>query len=149
MEKESKEHTDKEQLMLSGPEPVCHNCFRPCNKLQYYCPHCSSNEPINPLASYMPFVNIRFHTGMYHKIWRKAFSRAVPVSHKVIFILFILIGAPILLFIGLPLLLIKRVQDVEFRNTLKLIFWTILWGAVIIFIGFLIYDLLRPAYWRY
>jgi hypothetical protein len=149
MENEKQEHFEKEEIMLSEPRPVCPNCFRPCDKFQEYCPNCGSNEPINPLASYMPFVRIRFHAGMYHKLWRKIFSPGVPLLHKVFFILVILIGAPVLLFIGLPLALIEKVQDVEFRNTLKLIFWVIILSAVVIFIAFRIYDLLKPPYWQY
>ncbi|MHC4132509.1 MAG: hypothetical protein ACYSSP_00470 [Planctomycetota bacterium] len=149
MEKESKEHIDKEQLMLSEPKPVCPNCFQPCDKLQDYCSHCGSNEPINPLASYIPFVNIRFNTGMYHKIWRKTFSRAVPLTHKVIFILLLFIGAPILLFVGYPLVLIEKVQNVKVKNNLRFIFWAVLLSVVIIFVGYQIYSILRPSYWRY
>jgi hypothetical protein len=51
--------------------PVCPNCLKPCNPLQNYCDSCGSNEVINPLTSYMPFVRIRFNIGMYGKLWRK------------------------------------------------------------------------------
>ncbi|MHC5075344.1 MAG: hypothetical protein ACYTFM_02795 [Planctomycetota bacterium] len=142
-------HTEKEEMILSEPRPVCPNCFQPCEKFQDYCPNCGSNEPINPLSSYMPFVRIRFQVGMFHKIWRKTFSPDVPLLHKVFFVFVILIGAPILLFIGLPLLFIEKVQDVEFRNTLKLIFWAIILSAVFLFIAFQIYDLLKPPNWRF
>jgi hypothetical protein len=86
---------------------------------------------------------------MYHKIWRKIFSPGVPVLYKVFFVFVILIGAPILLFIGLPLVFIEKVQDVGFRSTLRLIFWAIILSAVVIFTAFQIYDLIKPTYWRY
>jgi hypothetical protein len=50
--------------------PLCPNRLRPCNPLQNYCENCDSNEVINPLASYMPFVRIRFNVGMLVKLGR-------------------------------------------------------------------------------
>jgi len=51
--------------------PLCPKCLKPCHPLQYYCDKCDSNAAINPLASYMPFVRIRFNIGMVVKAWRK------------------------------------------------------------------------------
>jgi len=51
-------------------QPLCFNCLKPCHPLQYYCDNCDSNEVINPLASYMPFVRIRFEVGMVAKMGR-------------------------------------------------------------------------------
>jgi hypothetical protein len=51
--------------------PVCPKCLSPCHPLQYYCHNCDSSEAINPLASYMPFVRIRFNIGMFCKMWRR------------------------------------------------------------------------------
>ncbi len=51
--------------------PLCPNCLKACHPLQNYCDVCDSNEVINPLASYMPFVRIRFNIGMVAKTWQK------------------------------------------------------------------------------
>jgi len=51
--------------------PLCPNCLEPCDPQQNYCERCGSNEVVNPLASYMPFVRIRFNIGMVAKAWRK------------------------------------------------------------------------------
>ena len=54
--------------------PVCPNCLEPCDPLDYYCPYCDSNEAINPLASYMPYVRIRFHAG---NVWKALAKKLV------------------------------------------------------------------------
>ena len=51
--------------------PVCPGCFEPCDPLTFYCPNCGSNETINPLASYLPFVRLRFNVGMIVNILKK------------------------------------------------------------------------------
>ena len=60
-----------DEFIPAGAWPVCFKCLKPCHPLQFYCDSCDSNEVINPLASYMPFVRIRFECGIYGKIWRK------------------------------------------------------------------------------
>jgi len=50
--------------------PLCPGCLRPCEPYLNYCENCGCNEVINPLASYMPFVRIRFHCGMVGKALR-------------------------------------------------------------------------------
>jgi hypothetical protein len=60
-----------DEFIPDDAQPLCPKCLRPCEPLQYYCGSCDSNEAINPLASYMPFVRIRFHIGMAVKAWRK------------------------------------------------------------------------------
>lgn len=59
------EMTNGEDKIAAEGLPVCLNCLRPYdNVLEYYCPHCGSNEAANPLTPYMAFVNIRFNVGM-------------------------------------------------------------------------------------
>jgi len=60
-----------DESIPAGAQPICPECLTPCHRLQYYCDNCGSNETINPLASYMPFVRIRFNVGMYGKLWRR------------------------------------------------------------------------------
>ncbi|MBW8041358.1 MAG: hypothetical protein FVQ85_15340 [Planctomycetes bacterium] len=72
--------------------PVCPNCLKPCNPLQNYCDSCGSNEVINPLASYMPFVRLRFNIGMYGKLWRQIWSdEDTSIILKLIFSLLLIL----------------------------------------------------------
>jgi len=60
-----------DEFIPADARPVCFKCLKPCHPLQNYCDSCDSNEVINPLASYMPFVCIRFNIGMFCKMWRR------------------------------------------------------------------------------
>ncbi len=76
--------------------PLCPNCLKPCNPLQNYCANCDSNEVVNPLASYMPFVRIRFNIGMFCKMWqRKWYDKEASIIFRLacwfVIILFTLI----------------------------------------------------------
>ena len=50
---------------------ICPNCLEPCDPLDKYCQNCDSNDPVNPIASYMPLESIRFSTGVIGKLLRK------------------------------------------------------------------------------
>lgn len=67
-ERKAEEFDD--EFIPEGAWPICPKCLKPCHPLQFYCHNCDSNEAINPLASYMPFVRIRFNTGMFGKMGR-------------------------------------------------------------------------------
>jgi len=72
--------------------PVCPDCLRPVNPRAYYCPNCESNETINPLASYMPFVRIRFGVGMVGKLWRHIlYDKRSNVTLKVLYLFLIVL----------------------------------------------------------
>lgn len=67
--------------------PLCPNCLRRCHPLQYYCANCGGNEVINPLASYMPYVRIRFNVGIFIKLWRRAlYDKSLPLCLRLLFI---------------------------------------------------------------
>lgn len=92
--------------------PVCPNCFEPCNPMQDYCYNCDSNETINPLASYMPFVRIRFVTGIFGKLWRRIWDRkGTSIAMRLFSLFMIICHAPIMLFVGLPILLITKIIE--------------------------------------
>ena len=67
---EATEQLDDE-FVPDDARPLCAKCLEPCHPLQFYCDKCDSNEVINPLASYMPYVRIRFNIGMVVKMCRK------------------------------------------------------------------------------
>ena len=112
--------------------PICPKCLAPCHPLQNYCEKCDSNEAINPLASYMPFVRIRFNIGMFGKMWRKIwYDEDTSIVRKLFFLFLIIIGAPILLMVGLPLLLIGAIPEPKLRKTTVAAFYII---AVLLFV---------------
>lgn len=71
--------------------PLCPKCLRPCHPLQYYCNNCDSNEVINPLASYMPFVRIRFNIGIFGKMGRRIrYDKDTSLKLKLLFLFLII-----------------------------------------------------------
>ena len=66
-------------------KPLCPRCLQPCDPLQYYCSNCDSNEVINPLASYMPYLRIRFNIGVIGKLYRLARNYRVPLILRILF----------------------------------------------------------------
>lgn len=75
--------------------PICPKCLRECDPRTYYCPHCDSNEAIDPLASYMPFVDIRFVCGFYGKAWRTIwYNKEASAVRKLLCLVLIIYFAP-------------------------------------------------------
>ena len=67
--------------------PLCPKCLRPCNPLQNYCEHCDSDKVINPLASYMPFVRIRFNVGMLVKLGRSIlYDKDISIMRRLFYL---------------------------------------------------------------
>jgi hypothetical protein len=90
--------------------PLCPNCLEPCDPFANYCPNCGSNEVINPLASYMPFVDLRFRIGMFGKLWRKTWAPDTQRIDRGINILLLLLFCPLILLIGLPFVICEKVK---------------------------------------
>jgi len=106
--------------------PICPQCLKPCHPLQDYCDSCDSNEVINPLSSYMPFVRIRFNIGMFCKLWRRiCFDKNVSTVLRLIYLIIVTMGAPILTIVGLPLLLLGRISEPKLRDVTIIAFWII------------------------
>ena len=83
----------EDDFVPADAQPVCPKCFEPCNRLQNYCDKCDSNEVINPLACYMPFVRIRLNVGMLGRLGRRIWSdKQTPFFWKVIFLILIIIA---------------------------------------------------------
>ncbi len=123
-----------DEFIPSDARPVCFKCLKPCHPLQYYCDSCDSNEVINPLASYMPFVRIRFNIGMFCKMWRRIwYDKDTSIIRKVFFLLLIIYGAPILLIVGLPLFFIGKIKEPQLRKTATTAFYILVVVLLIIF----------------
>jgi len=102
---------------LEDSVPICPKCLRECDPRTYYCAYCDSNEAIDPLASYMPFVDIRFVCGFYGKAWRKIwYDKEASAVLKLLCLVLIIYFAPILLIVGLPLLLIEKIKDARLKK---------------------------------
>ena len=106
--------------------PLCSKCLKPCNSLQNYCDNCDSNDVINPLASYMPFVRIRFNIGMFCKLWRRiCYDKNISIVLRLFYLIIVTMGAPILTIVGLPLLLLGGISEPKLRDLTILAFWII------------------------
>lgn len=117
----------EDDFIPDSAKPLCPKCFKPCDTLQYYCNNCDSNETLNPLASYIPFVRIRFEMGMCVKLWRNLLtSKDKPFIYKLIFVLILIIAAPILLIVGGPLLLISKIKNHKTQRNARIAFYIIL-----------------------
>lgn len=101
-----------DDFIPNDAQPLCPKCLRPSHPLQHYCSNCDSNAVINPLTPYMPFLNIRFNYGgfciMWHKIWHE---KDTSIKRRCFYLFMIIIFAPVMLVVGLPLLLIKSNQE--------------------------------------
>ena len=119
---EQAEQIDNDFIPNSA-KPLCPLCFQPCDPLQNYCNNCNSNEVINPLASYMPFVRIRFNIGMYCKIWRKIFNdKDAPIIQR-LFYLFAFILIAVMLFTFGFRLFWKVLLNQWFHSSFWVFFW--------------------------
>lgn len=90
-------------------EPVCLDCFTPCDKFQNYCHNCDSFNPINPLAAFLPFVRLRMHYGFYCMMWRALwYDTEVSPILRIVYLLFICIPMPIMFVFGIGFLLFNK-----------------------------------------
>ena len=93
---ENQDVAEPEAELAEDAVPVCPNCFEPCDPLDHYCPHCDSNEAINPLASYMPFESIRFKAGMFGRLWQKGTNSNSSLAFRCLCICVFLLFMPII-----------------------------------------------------
>ncbi|MHC4087352.1 MAG: hypothetical protein ACYSWZ_03500 [Planctomycetota bacterium] len=115
--------------------PVCPKCLWPCHPLQNYCDNCDSNEVINPFASYMPFVRIRFECGCYGKMWRIVlYDKEASIIFRFLCMFLTFAYAPILIIVGLPLFLIGKIENPQFEKTFETVFYILLVALLLIFL---------------
>ena len=134
-----------DDFIPNDAQPLCPRCLRPSHLLQHYCGNCDSNAVINPLTPYMPFLNIRFNYGGFCIMWRKIwYEKDKSTICRLFYLFMIIMFAPVILIVGLPLLLIgKIIKNPELRGTATTVFWVLaflLLTAYIIgvfFLGFL------------
>jgi len=120
-------------------QPLCSNCLEPCSPLQNYCGNCDSNEVINPLASYMPFVRIRFAYGFFGKMWRIMwYDKETSTIFRLLCLFLIIFYAPILLIVGLPLFLTGKIPEPQLQRPTVAAFYII---AVFLWMIFIYFNL--------
>lgn len=116
-------------------QPLCPKCLTLCHPLQNYCHNCDSNEVINPLASYMPFVRIRFIYGAFGKMWRIIwYDKEASMMLRLLCLLAITFFSPVLLIIGSPYLFRDKIKNAKPRETITIIFWVLIFLLFIAFI---------------
>jgi len=131
------EGTEKldDEFLPDDAQPLCLKCLKPCHPLQNYCDNCDSNQVINPLAPYMPFVNIRFNYDIYLTMWRKVwYGRDTSIIGKLFFLFLIILQAPYLLIFGFPLFLIGKIENSRLRKSAITVFWTLVFVLLIIYL---------------
>jgi hypothetical protein len=97
-----------DQCLTDDAVPLCPGCLRPCHPLSSYCTNCGCNEPVNPLAAYMPYVNLRFQWGMIGKLWRRTWFHRIPVAQRILNIALLIVCVPAFVVLGLFFLIWER-----------------------------------------
>jgi hypothetical protein len=97
-----------ETMLAHDATPVCPHCLAQISPLDDYCGRCG--EAVGQLTGIIPFVNIRFQTNFYGKLWRKVwYEEDVPVLTQTMCMLCILLLAPFM-FVGLPIVIRDAVR---------------------------------------
>ena len=117
------EMTNGEDKTAAEGVPVCSNCLRPYdNALEYYCPHCGSNEAANPLTPYIPYVNIRFNVGMIGKLWRRFLHRQnATIARRVLDLLIVLWYFPLLI-LATPFVVYAKWKNHKQRDAKRVLY---------------------------
>jgi len=123
-----------DEFIPADARPVCFKCLKPCHPLQNYCDNCDSNDVINPLASYMPFVRIRFRCGFCGDMWRKVlYDKEASIILWLLCLFLTFAFAPILIIVGLPLFLIDKIENPNLRRTVEKVFYILMVLLLIIY----------------
>ncbi len=88
------------------PVPLCLHCLEPVDPLAHYCPQCG--EAVGQLTPYIPFVNIRWSTQIWSRMWQQTWSRQTSILGRVFRLLVIVWFVPVLLVGLIPRLWRKR-----------------------------------------
>lgn len=121
--------------------PVCPKCFTPCPPLEYYCPHCDSNDAINPLTPYIAFLNIRFNYDIFVTMWRKIwYDQQTFMISRLFYLLMVTAFVPIFLAVGLPLFFVQKISQPELQKATMVLLCVI---AVVLFVFFILFGFAR------
>ncbi|MCK5612380.1 hypothetical protein KAR91_61480 [Candidatus Pacearchaeota archaeon] len=117
------EMTNGQDKTAAEEVPVCSNCFRPYDDaLEYYCPHCESNEAANPLTPYIPYVNIRFNVGVAGKMWRRFQHRQnATIARRLLDLLILLLYCPLLI-LATPFVVYAKWKNHKQRDAKRVLY---------------------------
>ena len=102
------EEIDNKKLEDSD-SPICLNCTKPVESSnQHYCPHCGNIT--GEYTRYVPFVNIRFNYSIFESLWKKLKSNKTIFPVRIIYLFLILVFAPIMLIVGIPVSLYYTIR---------------------------------------
>ncbi len=126
-----------DDLSVDDAVPLCPNCLRPCDPHQYYCEKCGSNQAINPLATYLPWINLRFnYAGGFGNLWRQTWQRKnVPLFVKLFSVFLMILFVPIMLIVGAPFLLTATIKDPARRKNATIAGYIIAAVLVILYLS--------------
>lgn len=131
-----------DEFIPADARPLCSKCLKPCNPLQNYCDSCDSNDVINPFASYMPFVRIRFWCGFCGDMWRTVlYDKEASIILRSLCLFMTIAWAPILIIVGFPLFLIEKIENPELQRTVETVFYILLVPLLILYfmLGYLLF----------
>lgn len=132
------EQVDDEFIPVDA-RPVCLKCLKLCHPLQHYCNECDSNDAINPLTPYMPFLNIRFNYDIFLTMWRRIFDdRDTSVATRLFYLCMLAMFVPGFLAIGVPFLLVYKFP----QSARKMTIIALCIVAVVLLIFFIRYELI-------
>ena len=107
------------QEIAQDASPLCPQCLRPCDPLDYYCPHCGSNETINPLTPYISFVNIRYNVGICGKLWNRCwYDNETALWKKILYFFLLFFWFPIIV-VMIPYYFIEKIKSDKSRIQLE------------------------------
>jgi len=88
---------------------VCERCLTPVARpRQHYCSKCGNAT--SDLARYIPFVNIAFNYSIFATLWQRIRQPETPAGQRVFAVVIILLFAPVMLVVGVPLLIYRKLK---------------------------------------
>ena len=88
---------------------VCVKCLTPVARPgQHYCPACGNVT--GEFTRYVPFVNIPFNYSIFATLWARMMNPGAALSSRLLAVFVILLAAPLMLVVGLPLLLYGKLK---------------------------------------
>ena len=109
MSEEPNDSEPDETMLAADATPCCPHCLAQISPLEDYGSHCG--EAVGQLTGVIPFVNIRFQTNFYGKLWRKLwYHEGVGMLTRAICLLCIMLLAPVM-FLGLPVVIWDAIRD--------------------------------------
>ncbi|HBC88808.1 MAG TPA: hypothetical protein DCZ94_17840 [Lentisphaeria bacterium] len=117
-----KDRNDKDGVEGADEEgegtPVCIKCLRPVDgPAQHYCPKCGNVT--GEYTRYIPFLDIPFNYSIYPTLWSQLKSDQTAWYVKLLNFFFIIVTAPVMILIGIPLWLFWKLPIEKAKKLYK------------------------------